>query len=74
MSGNDNASLGALIQAKRMARGWTQDVMGKSLRKSASTISDWEHGKKRPSARSVPLLSALIGIDPEHVARMIAAR
>lgn len=59
--------LGLKIKSLRVERGWTQEMLGKLLRKSPQTISCYELGRQSPPADVLRSLSSVFHISIDEL-------
>jgi transcriptional regulator with XRE-family HTH domain len=56
--------LGKVIKAARVAKGLTQDDLGRAFGVTKSAVAQWESGKNVPDGRKLHRLAELLGLDP----------
>ncbi len=56
------------IRQLRQARGWTQEQVARRVGVAQGTVSQWEHGNRRPYRRNLQRLAELFGISVEDIA------
>lgn len=59
-----------LLRRHRLSRGLTQTALAKRLKVDPSTVSLWESGAI-PTARMIPKLARLLGIDAMTLTRVL---
>lgn len=65
-----NLEIGAKIKQLRLARGMTQEQLGKPLRLSAQAVSKWESGATMPDIQLLPELSVQLGVTIDELFSM----
>lgn len=65
-----NLEIGAKIKQLRLARGLTQEQLGKPLRLSAQAVSKWESGATMPDIQLLPELSVQLGVTIDELFSM----
>lgn len=58
---------GDSLRETRMRKGLTQTDLAAKVGVTQSSISQWENGRKRPSARSVSKLASILGLPEESL-------
>ena len=58
-------SLGEPIKKNRLELGLTQKETGKHLGVTSFTVTNWEHGLRRPAIQHLPAICQFLGYDPE---------
>ena len=66
------ATIGEMIRAARVARGWSQTELVIQLRAAwvdanGGGVSKWECGHIRPSTRALAAMVEVLGLDPAEV-------
>ena len=59
----DNTTAGAALKALREAHGLTQQQLADHLEMHYTSVSGWEHGRTRPTRRTVQLLETALGLN-----------
>lgn len=52
------------LKLLRVNKGFNQDELGKKIGVSQTTISAWEQGKAKPSAKNIYKLAKIYAVDP----------
>ena len=63
----DNRKVGELIYKLRKEKGLTQKQLADQMNISDRTISKWERGNGCPDVTLLPSLSAILGVNIEHI-------
>ena len=58
-------SLGEHLKKKRLELRLTQKEAGKHLGVTSYTVTNWEHGLRRPAIQHFPAICQFLGYDPE---------
>ena len=57
--------LGEHIKKRRLELGLTQKEAGKHLGVTSFTVTNWEHGLRKPAIQHLPAICQFLGYDPE---------
>lgn len=66
-SDNVPMELGKVIKAARVAKGLTQDDVGRAFGVTKSAVNQWESGKNVPDGRKLHRLAEILGLDPATI-------
>jgi transcriptional regulator with XRE-family HTH domain len=60
------SSLGEHVKKKRLELGLTQKEAATHLGVTSFTVTNWEHGLRKPSVQHLPAICQFLGYDPEQ--------
>ncbi len=62
--------LGERLRMARQTAGLPQSQLARHLRVTQSTVSSYERGECRPGPERLAVYAALLGLDPQELARL----
>ena len=68
MSGHEQPQPPKTIRQLRQERGWTQEQVARRVGVAQGTVSQWEHGNRRPYRRNLQRLADLFGVSITDIA------
>lgn len=60
------------LRRHRIAKGLTQEQLAELLKVSASAVSDWENGYRKPHPKTFKLLAEKLGVEALSLTRVIS--
>lgn len=68
----EQTDLMTTLKRHRLAKGLTLRDLAKRIGSSAAACSSWETGRYTPSARLIPKLARVLGVEPLELTRLIS--